>query len=87
VEAWLGGLGCVPLSQPHGRSPRRLRSPARSFGNGCTPERNSPTAACITAALYDQLLTKNSAKIQAEIGTDRYTRGHFIKATRSSCGW
>jgi malate synthase len=34
----------------------------------------------ITAALYDHLLNEELTKIQSEIGADRYTRGHFIKA-------
>jgi malate synthase len=34
----------------------------------------------LTAALYDQFLEEELAKIKNEIGADRYLRGHFIRA-------
>ena len=79
VEAWLGGLGCVPLYNLMEDAATAEISRAQLWqwlhtGAKLTDGR------MITTALYDQLLAEELAKIQIEIGSDRYLRGHFLRA-------
>jgi malate synthase len=79
VEAWLGGLGCVPLYNLMEDAATAEISRAQLWqwlqGGAALADGRS-----ITAELYDALLAEELAKIQTEVGADRYARGHFPAA-------
>jgi malate synthase len=81
LEAWLGGNGCVPLYNlmEDAATAEISRSQiwqwlhynvtladGRKFDN----------------ALYDQLLKEELVRIEKEIGTDRFKKGHFDRAVQ-----
>ncbi|HEY4301091.1 MAG TPA: malate synthase A [Candidatus Didemnitutus sp.] len=79
VEAWLGGLGCVPLYNlmEDAATAEISRSQLWQW------LRRGVTLADgrrITAELYDQLLTDELKKIEGEIGAVRFGRGNFPRA-------
>jgi malate synthase len=79
VEAWLGGLGCVPLYNLMEDAATAEISRAQLWQWLHTGAKLAD-GRMITAALYDQLLAEELVKIQTEIGSDRYLRGHFLRA-------
>ncbi|HEY1847719.1 MAG TPA: malate synthase A [Opitutaceae bacterium] len=79
LEAWLGGLGCVPLYNLMEDAATAEISRAQLWqwlhrgarledGRAVTPEH------------YDMLLREVIAKIEAEVGMERYSHGHFRTA-------
>ncbi|MEI6052692.1 MAG: hypothetical protein WCQ44_08335, partial [Opitutaceae bacterium] len=79
VEAWLGGLGCVPLYNLMEDAATAEISRAQLWQWLHTGAK-LVDGRTLTAALYDQFLDEELAKIKNEIGADRYLRGHFIRA-------
>src|SRR5581483_11086757 len=79
LEAWLGGLGCVPLYNLMEDAATAEISRAQlwqwhRFGATMADGRK------ITGELYDQFMKEELEKIKGEIGADRYGRGNFPKA-------
>src|SRR5471032_1875101 len=80
LEAWLGGLGCVPLYNLMEDAATAEISRAQlwqwhRFGASLADGRK------IDSALYDKFMAEELTKIQGELGPDRYARGNFPKAT------
>jgi malate synthase len=80
VEAWLGGLGCVPLYNLMEDAATAEISRAQLWQwlhcGGRLADGNA-----VTASHYDLLLVEVIAKIQSEVGAERYANGHFRTAT------
>lgn len=79
LEAWLGGLGCVPLYNLMEDAATAEISRAQlwqwhRFGATMADGRK------INSELYDRLMAEEITKIQGEIGAERFARGHFPKA-------
>jgi malate synthase len=79
LEAWLGGLGCVPLYNLMEDAATAEISRAQlwqwlSAGAELADRRK------VTAELYDQLLAGELKKIEGEVGAARYAGGHFPQA-------
>ena len=79
LEAWLGGLGCVPLYNLMEDAATAEISRAQlwqwhRFGASLADGRK------IDSALYDKFMAEELTKIQGELGADRYARGNFPKA-------
>ncbi len=79
LEAWLGGLGCVPLYNLMEDAATSEISRAQlwqwlKYGATLADGRK------LTAALYDSLLAEEMVKIRAEVGPARHDRGHFPAA-------
>ncbi len=79
VEAWLGGLGCVPLY--HLMEDAATSEISRCqlwqwlrFGAKLADGRE------VTAELYDQLLAEEMARVAAELGARRFAGGCFPQA-------
>ncbi|HEX3729137.1 MAG TPA: malate synthase A [Opitutaceae bacterium] len=85
LEAWLGGLGCVPLYNLMEDAATAEISRAQlwqwlKYGAALADGRQ------VTAGLYEQLLAEELEKIKGEIGAERYARGHFPKAVELFLG-
>ncbi len=81
LEAWLGGLGCVPLYNLMEDAATAEISRSQvwqwlKYGVTLTDGRK------VTAKLYDDLLGQESLRIEKEIGSTRYQGGHFAEATK-----
>jgi malate synthase len=79
LEAWLGGLGCVPLYNLMEDAATAEISRAQLWQwlrSGVVLADGRKVA----AALYDQLLAEELKKIEGEVGAARYAGGHFPKA-------
>src|SRR5882672_5010134 len=79
LEAWLGGLGCVPLYNLMEDAATAEISRAQlwqwhRFGASLADGRK------IDSALYDKFMAEEVVKIQGELGAERYARGNFPKA-------
>jgi malate synthase len=85
LEAWLGGLGCVPLYSLMEDAATAEISRAQLWQwlqGGAVLADGRP----VTAALYDALLAEELVKIEAEVGADRYARGRFPAAVQLFMG-
>ena len=81
LEAWLGGLGCVPLYNlmEDAATAEISRSQVWQWLRyGATLDDGRK----VTPELYDAILPTELARIEREIGTARYTGGNFERATR-----
>ncbi|MDB6019465.1 MAG: malate synthase [Pedosphaera sp.] len=81
LEAWLGGLGCVPLYNLMEDAATAEISRSQvwqwlKYGATLADGRK------ITAQLYDELLPQELARIEQELGTSRFKGGHFDEATK-----
>ena len=79
VEAWLGGLGCVPLYNLMEDAATAEISRAQLWQwlhHGAALADGTK----ITADLYDRLLAEELVKIKGEIGEARYAKGKFPQA-------
>jgi malate synthase len=81
LEAWLGGLGCVPLYNLMEDAATAEISRSQvwqwiKYGARLADGRK------VTPELYDELLPQELVRIEKEIGTPRYKGGHFEQATR-----
>jgi malate synthase len=79
LEAWLGGLGCVPLYNLMEDAATAEISRAQLWqwlrvGATLADGRK------INAELYDRLMAEELAKIEQEVGADRFARGKFKPA-------
>lgn len=79
LEAWLGGLGCVPLYSLMEDAATAEISRAQvwqwmRYGAKLTNDQ------IVTPALYDTFVPQELTIIQNEIGQDRYQAGHFEQA-------
>ena len=80
LEAWLGGLGCVPLYNLMEDAATAEISRAQLWQwlhRGGKLADGRP----VTAELYDRLLGEELAKIKSEAGVERFDRGRFAQAT------
>jgi len=76
LEAWLGGLGCVPLYNLMEDAATAEISRAQLWQWLHSGARLADGRA-ITPGHYDSLIGEVIAKIQSEVGPDRYSNGHF----------
>ncbi len=79
LEAWFGGLGCVPLYNLMEDAATAEISRAQLWQwlhCGGKLAEGKP----VTTAHYEMLLGEAIAKIQAEVGEQRYSNGHFRTA-------
>ena len=79
IEAWLGGLGCVPLYNlmEDAATAEICRSQVWQWlKHGAKLEDGRP----IDEALVRHLIGEEMAKLKQVIGSDRYTNGHFAEA-------
>jgi malate synthase len=81
LEAWLGGLGCVPLYNLMEDAATAEISRAQlwqwlRYGAALADGRK------VTVELYQRLLAEELEKIKGEIGAERYARGHFPAAIK-----
>jgi len=79
LEAWLGGLGCVPLYNLMEDAATSEISRAQlwqwlKYGAVLADGQK------VTAELVDRLLAEEMEKIRGEVGAARYERGHFPQA-------
>ncbi len=79
VEAWISGLGCVPIH--HLMEDAATAEISRSqlwqwLHFGAALDDGRP----VSAALYDQLLADELARIEGEVGPERYRAGRFPQA-------
>ncbi len=81
LEAWLGGLGCVPLYNlmEDAATAEISRSQVWQWLKYGAPLADGRK---VTAKLYDELLPQELARIEKEIGTPRFKGGHFPEATK-----
>ncbi len=81
LEAWLGGLGCVPLYylMEDAATAEISRSQVWQWIHYRAKLADGRT---VTPELYDEILPQELARIEGEIGTARYTGGHFPQAVK-----
>jgi malate synthase len=81
LEAWLGGLGCVPLYNlmEDAATAEISRSQVWQWLKYGAPMADGRK---VTPQLYDEILAQELARIEKEIGGARYQRGHFPRATK-----
>jgi malate synthase len=80
VEAWLGGLGCVPLYNLMEDAATAEISRAQLW-QWIHTEASLADGTKITPGLYDRLVVEELAKIKGELGEARYAKGKFPQAT------
>ena len=80
VEAWLGGLGCVPLYNLMEDAATAEISRSQLW-QWLRRHVKLADGREITATLYDEFMQEELAKIQGELGAERYARGRFPQAT------
>jgi malate synthase len=81
LEAWLGGLGCVPLYNLMEDAATAEISRSQvwqwlKYGAEMADGRN------VTTKLYDELLPVELSRIEKEIGSARFKGGHFEQASK-----
>ncbi len=81
VEAWLGGLGCVPLYNLMEDAATAEISRAQVW-QWIRHEAGTDDGAPVTAARFDKALSEELAVIAGEVGAGRYQSGHFAAAAR-----
>ena len=79
VEAWLGGLGCVPLYNLMEDAATAEISRAQLW-QWVHSDASLVDGTKITAGLYDRLVVEELAKIKAELGEARFAKGKFPQA-------
>jgi malate synthase len=80
LEAWLGGLGCVPLYNLMEDVATAEISRAQLW-QWVSRGAKLDDGRIITAALYDGLIAEELVKIRGEVGDERYHGGRYSKAT------
>ena len=81
IEAWLGGLGCVPLYNlmEDAATAEISRSQVWQWiKHGATLADGRK----VTKTLFDQFLAEELERIKGEIGIERFERGNFERATQ-----
>jgi malate synthase len=81
LEAWLGGLGCVPLYNlmEDAATSEISRSQVWQWLKYTAPMADQRK---VTLKLYDELLPQELARVEKEVGTPRFKAGHFSEATK-----
>jgi len=85
LEAWLGGNGCVPLYNlmEDAATAEISRSQVWQWLRyGPSLADGSPRGRGITPRLYDELLPRELARIESELGPDRFRKGQFEQAAK-----
>jgi malate synthase len=81
LEAWLGGLGCVPLYNLMEDAATAEISRSQVW-QWLKYEAALADGRKVTGRLYDELLPQELARIEKEIGSARFQAGHFETATK-----
>jgi malate synthase len=81
LEAWLGGLGCVPLYNLMEDAATAEISRSQvwqwlKYGAEMADGHN------VTTKLYDELLPAELSRIEKEVGSARFKEGHFEQASK-----
>jgi malate synthase len=81
LEAWLGGNGCVPLYNlmEDAATAEISRSQIWQWVRYNVPLADGRK---MDSALYDKLLSEELARIEKEIGTERFKKGNFDRAVK-----
>lgn len=82
LEAWLGGLGCVPLYNLMEDAATAEISRSQVWQWVHNPRAGLADGRKITISLVRQLMEQELERIRSERGKERYDRGHFAEATR-----
>ena len=80
LEAWLGGLGCVPLYNlmEDAATAEIARSQVWQwlhYGSELSSGER------VDSALFERVFPEELARIESEVGSDRYHNGHFSRAS------
>lgn len=81
LEAWLGGLGCVPLYNLMEDAATAEISRAQLWQWVHQPNGVLDDGRKITMELVRELIPQELAKAKSEVGAERYENGHFEQAT------
>lgn len=81
LEAWLGGLGCVPLYNLMEDAATAEISRTQVWQWIHSPGTRLADGRTVTVALVSQLIGEELKRIRAERGEERYQNGHFAQAT------
>ena len=81
LEAWLGGLGCVPLYNLMEDAATAEISRAQLWQWVHQPNGVLDDGRKITMELVRELIPQELAKAKTEVGAERYENGHFEQAT------
>jgi len=79
LEAWLGGNGCVPLYNLMEDAATAEISRAQIW-QWLRHRATLADGRNLTPQLYDEILPQELARIENEVGTDRFKSGHYAKA-------
>lgn len=82
LEAWLGGLGCVPLYNLMEDAATAEISRTQVWQWIHRPDGFLHDGRKVTLALVRGVIVEELDRIRRERGTDRFERGHFGRATR-----
>ena len=82
LEAWLGGLGCVPLYNLMEDAATAEISRTQLWQWVHNPRGILEDGRRVTLPFVRQLIQEELARIRAERGAERFERGHFTEATR-----
>ncbi|MEY2427426.1 MAG: malate synthase [Verrucomicrobiota bacterium] len=82
LEAWLGGLGCVPLYNLMEDAATAEISRAQVWQWVHNPRGIFEDGRKVTLPLVRQFIQEELARIKGERGTERFDKGHFQAATR-----
>ena len=81
LEAWLSGLGCVPIFNLMEDAATAEISRSQLW-QWIRHQAHLDDGRTLTIELYRSLVGQELEKIRAMVGSDRYTHGHFDLATR-----
>jgi malate synthase len=79
IEAWLGGLGCVPLYNLMEDAATAEISRAQVW-QWIRHGAKLDDGRAVSVALYDQLLPQEMERIKSEVGEKRFSSGQYQKA-------
>ncbi len=82
IEAWLGGLGCVPLYNLMEDAATAEISRAQVWQWVRNPRGVLADGRKVTLPLVRQFIQEELVRIKKERGAERYDKGHFPEATR-----
>ncbi len=82
IEAWLGGLGCVPLYNLMEDAATAEISRAQVWQWVHNPRGILSDGRKVTLRLVRQLVQEELARIRTERGAESFERGHFPRAAR-----
>jgi malate synthase len=82
LEAWLGGLGCVPLYNLMEDAATAEISRTQVWQWVHNPQGRLTDGRKVTSGLVRQLTHEELGRIRRERGDDRFEQGHFSEATR-----